>query len=121
MFPEVWQRIGVGKFRSQPATLNGFTVFRLCDSVLPGLVKTNDSDQAKGLVYLDVDEEALFELDAYESDLYERITVEATTAEGQAIECQAYVIPKSHHKALTNELWDAAWFEQHELTNYLCG
>ena len=121
MFAEVWQRIGIGEFQSQPATLKGFAVYRLCDSVLPGMLQTSDSDQTSGLIYHGLDEDTLFELDAYESDLYQRIAVQATAIDGRAIECQAYVIPKSHRQAVSDEPWDATWFEQHELKNYRRG
>jgi len=121
MFAEVWRRIGIGEFESQPATLQGFTVYRLCNAVIPGMMRTTGEDQASGLIYQGLDENALFELDAYESDLYKRVDVQATAADGQVIDCQAYVIPESRRQAVTNELWDATWFEQHELANYLRG
>jgi len=121
MFAEVWRRIGIGEFETQPATLSGHAVYRIRDAVIPGMVKANAEDQVTGLIYHGLDEETLFELDAYESDLYERIAVQATAADGTSIECQAFVIPESHRQAVTNELWDATWFKQHELESYLNG
>jgi len=121
MFAEVWRRIGIGEFQSQPATLQGFAVYRLRDATLPGMFRTSNGDQTSGLIYHGLDEDVLFELDAYESDLYKRIAVQATAADGQVIDCQAYVIPESRRKALTDKPWDATWFKQHELANYLRG
>jgi len=121
MFAEVWRRIGIGEFETQPATLPGYAVYRVQDSVIPGMVQTNADDQVTGLIYHGLDEETLFELDTYESDLYKRIAVQATAADGALIECQAFVIPESHRQAVTDEFWDADWFEKHELENYLNG
>lgn len=120
MFPEVWQRIDVGEFPSKPATLPGFAIYRVRDAVFPGIVRAEPGDKVTGLVYFDLDEDALFELDAYESDLYERIPVIAAAEHGP-IECTAYVIPDSRKQALTNEVWDADWFRQHQLEKYLHG
>ncbi|MCA9230218.1 MAG: gamma-glutamylcyclotransferase [Planctomycetales bacterium] len=121
MFAEVWRRIAIGEFRSQPATLRGFAVYRLRDSVIPGMVYADADSLSPGVVYHDIDEETLFELDAYESDLYQRISVRVTTEDGSAVDCQAYVIPDRSRQALTDEPWDAAWFEQNELESYLRG
>lgn len=120
MFPQVWQRIDVGSFPSEPATLPGFAIYRVKDAVFPGIVRAEPSDQVTGLVYTDLDEDALFELDAYESDLYERISVIAATQHGP-VECTAYVIPDSNRQALTSEFWDSKWFEEHQLEKYLSG
>lgn len=120
MFPEVWERIDVGNFQSEPATLPGFAIYRVKDAVFPGIVRAEPSDQVNGLVYFDLDEESLFELDAYESDLYERVPVIAASEHGP-IECTAYVIPDSNRGALTSEVWDAKWFAEHQLEKYLHG
>ena len=83
-FPEVWQRIAVcdpdSKTDSEPATLHGFAIFRVKDAVFPGIIRAREADFVKGVLYRNLDEETLFELDTYESDFYERQTVWVTTA-----------------------------------------
>jgi len=120
MFPEVWQRIAVREFASLPATLPGFAIYRVKEALFPGIVRAEPADQVHGKVYLDLDEDSLFELDAYESDLYERRAV-VVAAEHGPLECTAYVIPESNRRALTSEVWDAEWFRQHQLAKYLHG
>lgn len=120
MFPEVWRRIDVGEFESQPAVLPGFAIYRVKDAVFPGIVRAEPDDQVNGLIYFNLDDDSLFELDAYESDLYDRIAVIAATENGP-VECTAYVIPGSHRDALTNETWNAESFKQHQLEKYLHG
>jgi len=121
MFPEVWNRIGLTQTKSEPATLQGYTAYRLCDAVFPGIVRADDEDNVAGVLYYDLDEETLFELDAYESDLYQRSTVQVVTADGNEVECQAFVIPPSHREALTSEPWNSERFKQVELVKYLEG
>ena len=120
MFPEVWRRIGIGEYSSHPATLPGFAIYRVKDAVFPGIVRADPHHQVSGVLYLDLDEDVLFELDAYESDLYERIPVIVATEAGP-FECTAFVIPDSRREALTDEPWDANWFKEHQLKKYLHG
>lgn len=120
-FPEVWKRIAVVEAESEPAKLNGFAIFRVRDAVFPGMRRAREVDSVPGLLYRNLDEETLFELDTYESDFYRRETVWVTTKDEQAIECQAYVVPASHYNMLTEELWDADWFAENELEKYLRG
>jgi gamma-glutamylcyclotransferase (GGCT)/AIG2-like uncharacterized protein YtfP len=120
MFPEVWERIAVGEFPSEPATLPGFAIYRVKEAVFPGIVRAKPQDRVEGLVFRGLHDEALFELDAYESDLYDRIPVIVATAQGP-LDCTAYVIPESNRQALTHQPWNAAWFQEHQLQRYLNG
>ena len=120
-FPEVWKRIAVCEAESEPATLNGFAIFRVRDAVFPGMRRAREVDSVPGILYRGLDEETLFELDTYESDFYRRETVWVTTHGEKAVECQAYVVPESRYAMLTEEPWDAKWFAENELENYLRG
>ena len=48
-------------------------------------------------------------------------SVTVTTGSGEEVVCEAYVIPPEARQVLTQEFWDADWFEQHELARYLQG
>ena len=120
MFPEVWHRIDVGDFPSEPATLPGFAIYRVKDAVFPGMVRAEPDSHVEGIVYRDLTDDALFELDAYESDFYDRIPVIAAGQHG-LIDCTAYVVPNSHRSALTNQPWSREWFAEHQLERYLNG
>jgi gamma-glutamylcyclotransferase (GGCT)/AIG2-like uncharacterized protein YtfP len=121
MFPEVWRRIAVREAVSERATLNGFAIYRVRDAVFPGIIRAREVDRVQGVLYRDLDDEMLFELDAYESDFYRREPVWVTTDTGEHIECQAYVVPPSRREMLTSEPWDREWFEKHKLESYLNG
>ncbi len=120
LFPEVWQRIDAGEFPSEPATLPGFAIYRVKDAVFPGIIRAKPIDRVNGLLFQGLNEEALFELDAYESELYDRIPVIAATEHG-AIDCTAFVIPDARRAVLSKQTWDAEWFEKHQLVKYLNG
>jgi len=121
MFPEVWQRISIGLFPSQPALLRGYSIFRVKDAVYPGITCCDSAPGVKGVVYLDLDEDTLFELDTYESSFYERQPVKAILEDGTEIDCHAYIVPPSRRDMLTDEAWNANWFRIHELDKYLNG
>lgn len=120
-FPEVWQRIAVCEVISEPARLNGFAIYRVRDAVFPGIVRAREADVVRGVLYRELDEETLFELDMYESDFYQRESVWVTTEKDEVVECQSYVVPQNRRQLLTDEPWDAKWFAEHELKNYLHG
>jgi gamma-glutamylcyclotransferase (GGCT)/AIG2-like uncharacterized protein YtfP len=121
MFPEVWRRISIGEFPSQPAVLRGYAMYRVKDAVYPGIIRGDDATEVQGLVYADLDEDTLFELDTYESSFYERLPVTVQTADGADLECHAYIVPPSRRDLLTDEGWDREWFRVNELDRYLNG
>ncbi len=120
-FPEVWKRIAVRECPAQRAVLSNFAIYRVRNAVFPGIIRSEEKDSVEGILYSDVDEETLFELDAYESDFYDRESVWVTTANLERVEAQVYLVPPSHRQMLTHEPWDAAWFAEHELERYLDG
>ena len=120
-FPEVWKRINLGEFESVPASLHGYSIYRVRDAVFPGIVAEGNSAVVHGRVYMNLDEETFFELDAYESELYNRQEVSVLLNTGEQVTCQAFVIPENRRHALTDEPWDPAHFEENELSKYLSG
>ena len=120
-FPEVWKRISLGEFESLPASLHGYSIYRVRDAVFPGIIAEGESTVVEGRVFMNLDEETFFELDAYESDLYDRLEVFVSLENGEQLPCQAFVIPENRRHALTDEPWDSAHFEENELQKYLSG
>lgn len=121
MFPAVWERISLGEYPSVAATLQGYAIYRVKNAVFPGIIESNADDQVQGVVYYDLDEQTMFELEMYESDLYERVSTEATTVQGNVVPCEVFRIPLSRKDVLSNETWDPRSFEQHNLNRYLEG
>ena len=118
-FPQVWRRIGLGEYASEPATLSGYSILRVKDSVVPGIIRSGVEDHVTGVLFRNIDEQTWFELDTYESSLYRRQSVTVINTEGEQVVCEAYIVPPKARGLLTEEFWDAEWFEQHELARYL--
>jgi hypothetical protein len=119
MFPEVWQRVVGKQFASEPATLDGFLVRRVADDVYPVLIRGDEQDRAAGLVFSDIDDNALAALDAYESSFYDRIVVVAASATSEPLECQAYVLPERMRHRASDEPWTAEEFAARQLAAYM--
>ncbi len=71
MFAPVWQRVVIGTYRSRPACLDGYHRHALADDTYPGMV-AHAGSRVEGLVYLDVSDEDVARLDAFEGDEYVR-------------------------------------------------
>jgi len=119
MFAEVWQRIGIAQPAAQPAILPGYAIYRIRNALIPGIIHTGPGDQVRGILYQGLDATTLEELDVYESDLYQRIPVHVRQQDCRIIECQTYAIPLVNRTVLSKEIWDADWFQQHALAQYL--
>ena len=120
-FPEVWQRISMGTFPSRPAVLRGYSMFRVKDAVYPGIVRSDANSEVSGILYDDLDEDTLFELDTYESSFYDRLPVTVVVEDGAEVECHAYVVPRIAARFADERCWDKEWFRAHELHRYLNG
>lgn len=121
MFPEVWERIAIGEFPAQEASLPGYAIFRVRDALYPGIVQSDNGSIVTGKIYEGIDEDTLYELDTYESSFYERIVVRAKGINGDDLDCYAYVVPSSRREMLTCEPWDAEHFSRNLLHAYLNG
>ena len=120
-FPEVWQRISVGTFPSRTAVLKGYSLFRVKEAVYPGIIRSNSASDVHGLLLDGINDDTMFELDAYESSFYDRLPVKVVVEDGAEVECYAYIVPESRRDLLTNESWDKEWFRDNELHRYLSG
>ena len=119
MFAEVWQRVVGRRFATCPADLRGYEIFRVRDATYPGIVAGEPETRVAGIVYFNLDDEALARLDTFESDLYEREPVVVTGSDERSWECWAYIVPSRSASLLTDDKWTAEWFERNGLANFL--
>jgi gamma-glutamylcyclotransferase (GGCT)/AIG2-like uncharacterized protein YtfP len=134
MFPEIWQAV-VGKdFKTTPAHLPGHEIYRVRNAVYPGIIaapnhslsengplgehsgsrpSTLDSrlSSVPGLLYLNLDEESLERLDAFEDDFYRRRPIRVTCEDGRALDAEAYIVPPESAHLLTDEPWTPQEFQ----------
>ena len=120
MFPEIWHQVAGTPHIGTPAAVHGYAAYRVKNAVYPGLVAEAGSSTG-GEVFEGLDEATLLELDAYESDFYSRVEVIVLCGDGRTLPCETYVVQETCRAELTDEQWDAGWFEEHALHKYLAG
>lgn len=121
MFPEVWQAVVGRSFRSTPAILTGYEIFRVAGAHYPGIIAVDFSPTSgprpptspavvAGLLYSDLDAASLERLDRFEGDEYRRQSVIVTRVDGCQLDAEAYVVRNESRHLLTAEPWTAEKF-----------
>lgn len=90
MFPQVWERVVRGRYRSARGTLAGFARYAIEGETYPGMVAEAGA-QVKGVLYFDVGPEDLAALDAFEGIEYRRDKVAVRAESGERVEAHTYV------------------------------
>lgn len=116
MFPQVWQRVVRGNYRSANAIVSNHARYEIHSEVYPAMI-AQDGATVSGVVYFDVDEHDIAILDAFESTDYRRETVHATLESGEVQAVDAYIhVDKT---CLSNIPWQPETFRlQHFLDTY---
>ena len=117
MFDEVWERVAGTRNAVIPAQTAGWEVRALTVGSWPGLVDVPGA-VAEGMVRLEVSDEALARLDAFEGDFYERRTLTVRTADGE-MTADAWVVAPGHRGAVLPERWDRERFARENLARFL--
>lgn len=111
MFPEVWQAVVGRPFETLQGTLRGYAIYRVKDEVFPGITAACADDAVEGVIYLNVDERALQQLDRFEDEFFlHRETLSVDCIDGLERTADAYVVPAEHRNQLTNERWSSEEF-----------
>jgi gamma-glutamylcyclotransferase (GGCT)/AIG2-like uncharacterized protein YtfP len=118
MLPEVLAAVTGRIYASEPASLEGYSRYRLKRRVYPGIVP-NDQGTVQGVLYPGIDASCMLLIDAFESTLYERRAVSIITGTGVQTTAWAYVIAPEHAVRLCTEAWDLEHFRRRHLAAYL--
>lgn len=90
MFPEVWQRVVRGEYRSAPARLDGHARFGIAGETYPGMVAAPGAS-VEGVLYFDVSPEDVAALDHFEGNEYRRELVGVVLETGESVEAGTYI------------------------------
>ncbi|WP_019139836.1 gamma-glutamylcyclotransferase family protein [Noviherbaspirillum massiliense] len=117
MFPEVWERVVRGRYRSAPASVAGHARYAVAGATYPGMVRNAD-DRVEGIVYFDVAPDDVAVLDAFEGSEYRRDMVEAVLASGASLSAGAfiYLLPGR----LSALPWNPEAFQLHRFLQAYC-
>jgi len=110
MFPEVWQAVIGRPFATIAGRASGYALYRVRDAVFPGMVATTTGEPVAGIVYLDVDDEAVARLDRFEDEFYVRRAIPVACDDGRLREADTYIVPEDRRAELSDELWTCQAF-----------
>lgn len=113
MFPEVWQRVVRGDYRSAPAVLDGHARFALAGETYPGTIVRAGASVA-GIVYFDVSDSDVAALDAFEGSEYRRDRVRVRLDSGALEDAHTYIY------LLPQKLSESPWLpEKFQMQRFL--
>jgi gamma-glutamylcyclotransferase (GGCT)/AIG2-like uncharacterized protein YtfP len=118
MIPSVMHAVTARHFRFQKAILRDYARFRVKGESYPGIIPVTDAI-TEGIIYFNVNEFSLGQLDKFEGDLYERIRVRVENREKEMIDAQAYVIRSTYLGYLSRDAWDVGDFIKKDLKMFL--
>ena len=118
MSEKVWSIVVSKSYAKAWATLNGFTRKRIEDKVYPAIFEEEGSS-VRGIVYFNISEEDLENLDAFEGKDYSRKTVKAIDEDGAEIMCETYTANAALRNKCLSEDWDFNEFIQNDLLFFL--
>lgn len=118
MIPAVMYTATARHFRFKRAMLSGYARFRVKGESYPGIIPQVDAI-TEGIIYLNVDELSLEQLDAYEGELYQRTRVRVETEGAEILDAETYVIKPEYQDFLSSKKWDAREFIQKHLETFL--
>lgn len=117
MFPEIWQRVVRGNYRSATATLPGFARYALADDTYPGMVAQAEA-AVEGLLYYDVAPPDLAALDAFEGREYRREKVNVVIKSGETVIACTYIFLAEQR--LSGLPWEPQAFQMSRFIGTYC-
>jgi gamma-glutamylcyclotransferase (GGCT)/AIG2-like uncharacterized protein YtfP len=122
MEPAVMTAVTGQRFSSLPAELRGYGRFCVQNAVYPGLV-AQPAAVTQGVLYCEVDADALASLDTFEAAMYDRrslaIDVDERPTGRRSLSAEVYVTRSSARARLSSEKWDLDQFRRLHLGAYL--
>ncbi len=118
MYSEVWQKIVTGQYQSQAASLSGFARYGVKSQSYPG-IKPKSQAITSGLIYFNLNQADLGQLDRFEGDYYQRQTHLCKLITGQEIEADCYVLKPEFYSICNNQPWSVEKFEQSGIQAFL--
>lgn len=105
MSSEIMAEVSGGDFASFGALAAGFQRFCVRDEQYPGMVAAPAGD-VEGVVYENIDPEAVTRLDIFEGDMYARQVISVVRKSDQArVEVMAYIVKPEYRHLLTEKNW----------------
>ncbi len=117
MFPEIWQRVVRGDYRSAPATAQGYARYALADDTYPGMIARPQA-MVEGVLYLDIDAQDVAALDAFEGSEYRRDSVNVVINSGAIVIACTYIFMAEQR--LSGLPWEPQAFQMSRFIGSYC-
>ena len=118
MFRDVIKAVTGQTFPIKDGLLRGYAQFVLQDEGQAAMIPFPDRE-VDGIVYLDVDDDSLARIDAFQGPRFERQDVTVEAGEGEWLDACAYCLKLSRKKFLTAREWDEDEYRQNHLEKVL--
>lgn len=117
MFPQVWQRVVRGDYRSAVARLDGHARFEIAGETYPGMV-VRPGASVDGVLYFDISPADVAALDAFEGEEYRRDRVRVALFSGEIVDAATYLyLP---HQKLSDSPWLPEAFQMERFIGSYC-
>lgn len=117
MFPEIWQRVVRGDYRSAPATARGYARYALADDTYPGMIASPQAT-VEGVLYFDVDAQDVAALDAFEGSEYRRDLIDVVINSGETVIACTYIFMAEQR--LSTLPWEPQAFQMSRFIGSYC-
>ena len=117
MYDEVWNQIVQGFHEKVKAEIIGYKRLKIKNANYPGLVKGKGTVQ--GLVWLNVSQSNIKNLDLFEGEFYKRVEGIATDINNNRIIVDFYLIQDLYLSILEDIEWDEEEFQDNGLEIFL--
>lgn len=105
-------------FEGKKATLSDWVRFRVLDSEYPGITSL-PGEVVSGILYEEVDETLITNLDDFEGEKYERVLVDVKLEDGTIVSASTFAIKDDSKQYLSEEPWDFEDFIQSGLEKFI--
>jgi len=105
MCAEIMATVSGLKPVATPATLDGYSRYRVRAESYPGIVP-DPHDRVQGVLYSAVTAEAWRRLDRFEGEMYERRPVEVRPVQGGIVLAHTYIVTDRYRGHLEGNDWD---------------
>lgn len=110
MCEDIMLRVAACRLTATPASLSGYLRSRLHGLDYPAIFPAQGGE-VNGILYLDLNPQALQRLDIFEGEMYRRKELIVTSA-GKPLPAMAYVLKNPYHHLLSGKEWHLAEFLQ---------
>lgn len=118
MYSEVWQYVVNGLYASQKATISGYKRVAVRDENYPMLIPDNSQGEVAGVLYMQVSEQDIENLDAFEGAQYDRISTQVNIDASHIEIAEVYIANAVGLELALEQAWDQTRFETFGLAQF---